>query len=220
MSERSIRAPPSPPPRLLINYFTKTPSWKANNVIKPGTNADNLLTARTGAQIENLGSRPENARHLEPVVVGRSVTGQGIGCGCSVGVGLGLFVCCSRCVVSRGRCIVGRSRRVVAGGRLGVLLGRGAVRVDGCSVLGIITCTLIRASQEKIGEDGGFQKGDLAKQQPVYKGIVGDGWQSDGTEAGAKEGLGLRVGSRLAIDCDGQTGCEDEVRDLHFSFPR
>ena len=64
-----------------------------------------------------------------------------------------------------------------------------------------------------------FQKGALAKQQPVYKGIVGDGRQSDGTEAGAKEGLRLRVGSRLAIDCDGQTGCEDEVRDLgrHFS---
>ena len=58
-----------------------------------------------------------------------------------------------------------------------------------------------------------FQKGDLAKQQPVYKGIVGEGWQGDGAEAGAKEGLGLRVGCGLPIDCDGQ-GCEDEERDL------
>ena len=127
-------------------------------MIKPGTNADNLLTAGAEAQIENLGSRPENARHLEPVVVGGSVTGQGIGCGCSIGVSLGLFVCCSRgsrCIVGRSRLFVGWSRGIVAGGRLGVLLGRGAVRVDGCSVLGIITCTLIRASQEKIGEDGG-----------------------------------------------------------------
>ena len=45
-----------------------------------------------------------------------------------------------------------------------------------------------------------FQKGDLAKQQPVYKGIVGEGWQGDGTEAGAKEGLGLRIGGGLATD--------------------
>ena len=58
-----------------------------------------------------------------------------------------------------------------------------------------------------------FQKGDLAKQQPVYQGRVGDGGQGDGAEAGAKEGLGLRVGRGLAIDCDGQ-GCEDEERDL------
>ena len=58
-----------------------------------------------------------------------------------------------------------------------------------------------------------FQKGDLAKQQPVYQGRVGDGGQGDGAEAGAKEGLGLRVGRGLAIDCDGQ-GCEEEKRDL------
>ena len=58
-----------------------------------------------------------------------------------------------------------------------------------------------------------FQKGDLAQQQPVYQGRVGDGRQGDGTEAGAKEGLWLRVRCRLAIDCDGQ-GCEEEKRDL------
>ena len=58
-----------------------------------------------------------------------------------------------------------------------------------------------------------FQKGDLAKQQPVYQGRVGEGGQGDGAEPGAKEGLGLRVGRGLAIDCDGQ-GCEDEERDL------
>merc|ERR550539_2268207 len=110
---------------------------------------------------------------------------------------------------------VGWSRGVVAGGGLGVLLGRGAVRVDGGGpVLGLVT-GLVGASQEKIGEDGGFQKGDLAKQQPVYQGRVGDGGQGDGAEAGAKEGLGIRVGRGLAIDCDGQ-GCEDEERDLHF----
>ena len=52
-----------PPPPLLINYFTQTPScgFKPNNVIKPGTNADNLLTARARAQIENLGSTQERA---------------------------------------------------------------------------------------------------------------------------------------------------------------
>ena len=58
-----------------------------------------------------------------------------------------------------------------------------------------------------------FQKGDLAQQQPVYQGRVGDSRQGDGTEAGAKEGLWLRVRCRLAIDCDGQ-GCEEEKRDL------
>ena len=58
-----------------------------------------------------------------------------------------------------------------------------------------------------------FQKGDLAQQQPVYQGRVGDGRQGDGTEAGAKEGLWLRVRCRLAIDCDGQ-GCEEEKRNL------
>ena len=58
-----------------------------------------------------------------------------------------------------------------------------------------------------------FQKGDLAQQQPVYQGRVGDSRQGDGTETGAKEGLWLRVRCRLAIDCDGQ-GCEEEKRDL------
>ena len=120
---------PPPPPCLLINYFTQTPScgFKPNNVIKPGTIADNLLTAGH-AKTEVSGAH--KARHLEPVVVGGPVARQGVGSGGSVGVNGGLLVCGCRLFVGRSWLFVGWGRGVVAGGWLSVFLGGGAVAVD------------------------------------------------------------------------------------------
>ena len=89
---------------------------------------------------------------LEPVVGGGAVTGQRIGHRGAVGV-RGI-VRRSRGVIYGGGFTVRLSRGIVCRGGLLVRRGRGAVLLGRCAVLCLVS-RLIRASQEKVGEDGG-----------------------------------------------------------------
>jgi len=178
-------------------------------VIKPGTVADKT-DSRTA-------SRPCYAR-LEPVVGRGSVTRQRVGGGGAVLVSLGgavgvsgLLVGRGGRVVGRGGLLVGRGGLVVGRGGLGVLYGGGAVAVDSRgAVLSLISnCAL--ASKEKVGEDGGFQKGDLAEEQAVDQSGVGDGREGNGAQG--EEGLGVRLGGGGPSHHEGE-GCEGEDDDL------
>merc|ERR1719237_1982717 len=135
--------------------------------------------------------------------------------GGAVGVG-GLLVGRGGLLVGRGGRVVGRGGLLVGRGGLGVLYGGGTVAVNsGGAILirhrGISSLTL--ATQEKVGEDGGFQKGDLAEEEAVDQSRVGDG--GEGNRAQGEEGLGVRLGGGGPSHHEGE-GCEGED-DLHFS---
>ena len=109
---------------------------------------------------------------LEPVVGGGAVTGQRIGHGGAVGVrgvvrrsrGViywGRFtVGGSRGIICRCGLLVRRGRGAILLGRGAILLGRGAVLLGRSAVLCLVS-RLIRASQEKVGEDSGWNRGIL-----------------------------------------------------------
>ena len=89
---------------------------------------------------------------LEPVVGGGVVTRKSISHGGTVGV-RGV-IRWSRGVIYGGGFTVGRSRGIICMSGLLVRWGRGAVLLGRCAVLCLVS-RLIRASQEKVGEDGG-----------------------------------------------------------------
>jgi len=137
-------------------------------LIKPGTNADNILTARlvrehqeqcdiqtvSGGEIEKTGQivpdgRTKSLLSLSLEASRGTVGRQGLRVG-DRGGSRGTVLVLDGLLVGRGGLLVG--------GAVGV---SGLVGLNRGSVAGIVAGL---GSEEEVGEDGGFQKCDLAKE--------------------------------------------------------
>lgn len=168
--------------------------------------------------------------------MGRSVRVLGLGL---VGWGRSLVrwgvVRRSRCLISRG--FIGRSWGVICWSTVSSIRStvssiwstvssiwgsvsscRGAVRIYRRPVGTVIlisaassSSSYSSSSQKKVGEDCGFQKGDLAQEQAVYECIAGDGGQGDDARPEKGFWFGIWGGSPMGYEDD---SCERKEGDL------
>jgi hypothetical protein len=70
-------------------------------------------------------------------------------------------------------------------------------------------------AEKKVSQDSSFQKGDLAKEQPINEGATGDGWDSHGSQV--EKSLWISIGYRGTQAYGNQAGQGDKG-DLHSHF--